>query len=480
MKSDFLHLYRACLLSLMLMAGTQAQTKYPVVQKVQLHFSAVSHTSTISARVALYNANGGNSNYAVPFLVCDPVVTLYNPYPVPITVNRLRVRISDPPVGFRFKKNSTYLRQDFANGTYLGLSRFQVTNQSSTFARKHFTLILTDRNTAGKPGAPITLQPGESRRFSPWVEGNWSWGLENPSDFVSRAFNDWDNSKDFTNIDGRTSNMFGAECLPGTDFRAGYQWDHLATSSRLAGTYYPFEATSGLLYGWVAIKLLETFGVEARPQRVVSATSEPDFRIAVLYATYGTIPLDTRQDFSFSLSGLDTSDLPSGGINRTYVCQDILQPTTATTIGGKSVFATLTAVAKPEVLTSGKLERNLSVSGNSCYQLSFAESVSFNDALSYGDARLGPKVNEPTILHIVREASRLRLYMAAPLALGNWRILGGTSPDAMDTDITAQSTIVEAPALHAASNQSLLITVDTTGLGPRYFVRVAGTSVLED
>jgi hypothetical protein len=234
------------------------------------------------------------------------------------------------------------------------------------------------------------------------------------------------------------------------------------------------------LYGWVATKLIDTFSVEARPQRVVSATSEPDFRIAVLYANYGTIPLDTRQDFSFSLSGLDTSQLPTGQLSRTFVCQDILQSTTTTTIGGKHIFSTLTAVAKPEALTSGKLEGNLSVSGNSCYQLSFAESVSFNQALSIGDARLGPKVNEPTVLHVVREASRLRFYMVAPVALGNWRVLGGTSPDAIDTDITAQSTIVEAPALHSSSNQSRLITVDTTGFGPRYFVRVAGTSVLGD
>jgi hypothetical protein len=137
MKFIFRHMSSGLGMFMLMIHTADAQTKYPVVLKVQLHFSAVSHTSTISARVALYNANGGNSNYAVPFLVCDPVVTLYNPYPVPITVNRLRVRISDPPVGFRFKKNSTYLRQDFTNGTYLGLSRFQTQNESSTFARKH-------------------------------------------------------------------------------------------------------------------------------------------------------------------------------------------------------------------------------------------------------------------------------------------------------------------------------------------------------
>lgn len=481
MKPDFHRPCRTCLLSLMLMAGAHAQVKYPVVRKVQLHFSVVTHHCTNTSRVSFYNANGGNTNFAVPFLVCDPVVTLYNPYSVPISVNRVRIKISDPPVGFRFKKNSEYLRQDYVNGNYLGVSRFQVTNESNASARKSFTLLLTDRTTTGVPGAAISLQPGETRQFSPWVESNWSWNYENPSNFVTRSFNDWDNAKNYTNVDPRTSNAFGVECLPGVDFRAGFQWDHLATQSRLAGTYYSFEGTYSGLNGWVAIRTIDTFGVEARLQRVASPAWEPDYRISVLYGNTSNAALDVRQDFSFSITGLGTNEMPTGNqISRTYICQNLLQSGSSMLPAGKSVFATLTAVAKPEALTSGELERNLSVSGNSCYQLSFAESFLFNDALSAGDALLGPEVDQPTVLHFIRETTRLRLFLAAPVGLGNWRILGGTSPDAIDTDITARSTIIEAPALHASSNQSRLITVDTTGLGPRYFVRVAGTSGLAE
>lgn len=472
MKSILRQLSRGLIPGLLMMHTAEAQTKYPVVQKVQLHFSVVSHHNTIASRVSFYNANGGNTNYAVPFLVCDPVVSLYNPYPQAITISRLRLKISDPPVGFRFKKNNAYLRQDYINGTYLGLARFQISNESNSSARKTFTLLLRDRTTAGVPGASITLQPGETKRFSPWVESNWTWQYENPSDYTSRSFNDWDTSKNFTNQDPRTTNTFGVECLPGTDFRAGFQWDHLATSNRLAATIYSFEATSYALNGWVAIKTVDSFGVEARPQRVFSTSSEPDYRISVLYGLYGNPVQDLRQDFPFSLTGLDTSELPAGNvINRTYLCQNIIQSGSTTTIGGKNIFATLTAAAKPEVLTSGNLESNLSVSGNSCYRLSFAETLDFNSALLSGDTRLGPVVDRPTILHSVKKGNTFRLFMAAPTGTANWKVMGGTSPDNLNTDLTAQSTIIEAPAMHL-TNQSRLITVDTTGLGPRYFLRV--------
>lgn len=477
MKSEFLTCRaRACGLGIMMLAAARAQTEYPVVQKVQLHFSVVTHHCTNTTRVAFYNANGGNTNFAVPFLVCDPVVSLYNPYPHPITVNRVRIRISDPPVGFRFKKNTTYLRQDFVNGTYLGLSRFQITNESNANARKSFTLLLTDKTTSGVPGAAITLQPGEIRQFAPWVESVWSWNYENPSNFVSRSFNDWDSSKNFTNQDPRTTNTFGVECVPNPDLRAGFQWDHLATQSRLAGTYYSFEANSPVLNGWVAVRTTDTFGVEAKLQRVVAPGIEPDYRISVLYGRTATAALDVRQDFSFSISGLGGSDLPPDNhISRTRLCQDLLQTGNTMAPAGKSIFATLNAVAKPEVITSGVLESNLSVSGNSCYRLSFAETTDLYGALTSGDSGVGRVVDRPTVLHFIREATRFRLFMAAPSGLTDWKVLGGTSPEAMHTDLTAQSTIVAAPAFHP-SNQSKLITIDTTGLGPRYFVKLAATA----
>lgn len=60
----------------------QTQVRRPVISKVELLFSMVSHYNHLADRVAFYNDKGipkGNTNYAVPHLVYEPSVTLYNP-----------------------------------------------------------------------------------------------------------------------------------------------------------------------------------------------------------------------------------------------------------------------------------------------------------------------------------------------------------------------------------------------------------------
>ncbi|RYD36658.1 MAG: hypothetical protein EOP87_05030, partial [Verrucomicrobiaceae bacterium] len=133
------------LIALALVSRGQAQTtptRYPVISKVELLFSLVTHYSHIGERVDFYNNYGspkGNTNYAVPHLVYEPIVTLYNPYNEPLTMSRSQIKIWDPPVGFAFKKNSDFLRSDFASGNFHGLARLQIGYDSDPAARKTFT-----------------------------------------------------------------------------------------------------------------------------------------------------------------------------------------------------------------------------------------------------------------------------------------------------------------------------------------------------
>ena len=79
----------------------------PSIAKFQLVFSLVSHHAHITDRVNFLNASGdpkGNQNHAVVHLAYDPVVTLYNPYDVTLNLQKIRIRVWDPPVGFRFTK----------------------------------------------------------------------------------------------------------------------------------------------------------------------------------------------------------------------------------------------------------------------------------------------------------------------------------------------------------------------------------------
>ncbi|RYD37722.1 MAG: hypothetical protein EOP85_17395, partial [Verrucomicrobiaceae bacterium] len=178
-------------------AHAQTDTRQPVISRMQVLYSVVAHHSSLQARVAFYNSQGnpaGNNNYAVPFLVYEPIVTLYNPYNTVLSLTQSRVRLSNPPVGFRFKKNSDYLRSEWNNGgSFLGLGRFQISNESNPTVQKTITLSIGGGDMTSYAG-PIDLQPGESRTFSLRVEKDWTWGLETASGLTARQFHDWDTS----------------------------------------------------------------------------------------------------------------------------------------------------------------------------------------------------------------------------------------------------------------------------------------------
>lgn len=356
------------------LARLPAEETRPIIQELELRFSLVSHHLTNSTRIGDYELHAqppGNYNYALPHLVCDPIVTLLNPHPDPVTIDLLRIRISTPPVGFRFAKNGNYLREAYAAGEFHGLGRFELSQQWNPAATKTFTLLLRERDeTTGEPGAPITLQPGERRSYSPWVEDEWNWLLENPGDYQPRSFFDWSPSHNFTNTDGRTDNPLGVECLPGPDLRAGFQWDHLADTERPAATLYPFESTRN---GWVAIKLWERFTVEARSQPMPAEGPGGGFRISVLRGIEEDVAADLLQDFLFDLDQLESaSDPPGAPIRREVTCGAILQTHRDPSAGGKLPFARLTATARPDALIPGALSPAGPLAGDAFYQLRFS------------------------------------------------------------------------------------------------------------
>lgn len=196
------------------LASPATERLLPVIAKLQIMFSIVTHHSHVEDRVKFFNTKAtnpaGNTNYGCPHLVYDPVVTLYNPYDVAIELPKLRVRIWDPPVLFGFKKNKVWLRDDFAS-QHQGLARFQWRNEKTAKARKSFTLLLTEKTSAATTSAPgrrIRLEPGEVKVFSPWVENNWTWDFETTSSGITnkpRAFFDWDATSDFANRDLRST-----------------------------------------------------------------------------------------------------------------------------------------------------------------------------------------------------------------------------------------------------------------------------------
>jgi Tfp pilus assembly protein PilX len=354
----------------------------PVIAKLQILFSMVSHYSHIGDRVSAFEQRAsprGNQQHAVPHLVYDPVITLYNPYDVELDLTHIRIRISDPPVGFQFQKHDmqlgldSWLRQEFGGSNEMekfhGLARFQIANEKNASARKFFTLFLQNRN-GNSPGGNIVLLPGEVKVFSAFVEPNWSWGLETAGGYTPRAFFDWDSARDVGNTDRRfTSAQFGdlgLRGMPGLDFRAGLQTDHLSYGSgRPADSRYPWESAAPFGAGWVSLKVGDKPGtvpmlnrsdeitVSARPQRVVNAANLPDFRVDILAGSNVDAASDTLRTYEFTLGDVaaEMTDAPGGSkvITRRFKNRDILQEPGDTTPGGKSPFAIFTMTAKTTV-----------------------------------------------------------------------------------------------------------------------------------
>jgi hypothetical protein len=462
---------RCLAVSVLIGFKASAQTLQPVIARVQIVFSMVSHYSHIGSRVSFYNTSAspsGNSNYAVPHLVYEPLVTLYNPYNQPLTLSKARIRIADPPVGFAFKKNSDYLRPEFGSGQFLGLARFQIANESNPSARKSMTLLLREKTGAGVPGASIVLQPGESRTFATWVENNWTWGLETAGGFTARSFFDWHVDNDFTNRDGRTLNAFGAEAVPSSpgfphnwDPRAGFQSDALSSASRPLPTRYDFEIANNWTGNWVAIKLNDTVTVQAKAMRTNPPTG-PDCQVDLLKGQVATVSADLRKAFPMSVAGI----IQNGAqpvVTRTYRVGDLLQTPSDTSPGGKAPFAVWTMIAKTNALQQNAFYQTPAVPAEDLYELHFDEMTFFNPnpVLTSDVPTAAPQVKA-----VSRVGNTLYVDFTGRPDVVTWKVRGTSSLAAGFNDILTG--VMPGPpgtGIHKAI-------IDLTGRGDRYFIRI--------
>lgn len=330
----------------------------PVISKLQLVFSVVSHHAHIPERIAFMDKQGepkGNDQHAVPHLVYEPVITLFNPYDVALELKKLRIRIWDPPVAFRFAKVmngvENWYRDDMANGEFQGLARMNLANQRNSDARRWFTLCLTD-GTSQAAGKTLRLQPGEVKVFSSRVESNWSWSLECADTWNPRAFFDPNPNTDLGNIDKRTFNRMGVEAVPGWDTRAGLQTDHMSYSgTRPPATLYPFEKLSGGPDGgFVSIRISDEIRTELKAQRTTRPNGlVPDFQVDVLAGNTADVNKDILRSYRFRFADptAEIGEFPTKPvISRKYRVSDTLQEWTDQSIGGKKCLGMLEMTAR--------------------------------------------------------------------------------------------------------------------------------------
>jgi hypothetical protein len=470
-------------------AGGQEE-RQPIIARMQVLYSMVSHKMHLSDRISFYNINSTNPKganyYIVPHLVYEPFVTLYNPYNTVLTLPRARVRLANPPVGFKFKKDGVYLRPEWESGdTFFGLGRFQAANEANANAQKTFTLSLGGGNRDDYAG-PIVLQPGQSRSFCVRLESNWNWGLETAGGLNPRSFFDWDNTRDFTNRDARTNNPFGVEAIgvEYLDFRAGFQTDWLSLSSgRPAATIYSFETASYGGSGWVAIKGLSgapfngTIRMEAKGLRSFASSSVPDFQLSLLRGEVVDPVADTAREYSFSVDDLVRpgnggagNTVPGGrDIDRTYSAFDLLQQANDNSVAGKSPFAVFTIVAKSKALQRKLFQSGTQVPETQLYETRLDEATDF-----YGTLDGGPSdgySDRPVVTGVERVGDFLMLDVVSVWDNFTARIKGTTDPAlGFPDDLTASCEVTDGPAWTGIFK----VKVPVAGRGDRYFVRIEG------
>jgi len=147
-------------------------------------------------------------------MMYSPIITVYNPFNVPIEFDALKVGFEDLPIGFLPHINGVAQLTSMAHFNQL---YFQ--NESSQAKAKRFELVLRSQFSSVGPPAPLVIPPGETLVF-----GNSA----NPNkDFWQVA--------DFYSIGADNSATIGIDVIPGWSEGIGYVIDWLAPRTLLAG-----------------------------------------------------------------------------------------------------------------------------------------------------------------------------------------------------------------------------------------------------
>jgi hypothetical protein len=126
----------------------------PVIAKVELMFSLLTRDK--------HGPWKGNPGDYELHLLYTPVVTLHNPYNVSLRFDRLKVGISDVPVGFTFLVNNAK-----KNSSPLPLANLF----NKVTGKKDFWIEIANwpSATATSPNGQMTLKPGQTMIFGPYI-----------------------------------------------------------------------------------------------------------------------------------------------------------------------------------------------------------------------------------------------------------------------------------------------------------------------
>lgn len=193
------------------MAEIEEPVLMPTVLRVDTIFSLITRDS-----------HGNHKVPAFPYmlhLMYLPVITLHNPYNIPLRVKNLEVEFSDIPIGFEFLVND----QPATSNGMMTLNQFySKTDIAGT--RKTFNLQLS--NTLAR-GGEVIMGPGETRIFGTPFPPDTTWQQEvDINGYGSGLLFDWQ-----SNQTGAAVTKLGL--IAPSDVGIGFDVDWLAPTNRL-------------------------------------------------------------------------------------------------------------------------------------------------------------------------------------------------------------------------------------------------------
>lgn len=179
----------------------------PVVTRVNVAFSLVGRLAHGNWLKTIPRKTGDSNRKYMVYLIYTPVVTIYNPYSVPLDVSSMQVTFQHLPVAFQFFRNG---RAQTARPALL--SQFHISSQNTTDWEDKFSASLVAQ--AGSSGSTtVRLNPGEARVFGVNHAPGTNWGQM--TNYL------WQN-------DLNRSKTINLETGPGWNYNSGFLVDWLA------------------------------------------------------------------------------------------------------------------------------------------------------------------------------------------------------------------------------------------------------------
>ena len=252
-------------------------TLMPSILRVDMIFSLIARDPH-GQWASQHQANGRQYMLHLLYL---PVITIHNPYDIPLSFDSMKLTFQDVPVGFKFFLNDRPMTTAPAPLNNLFI------NQENSNASKSFGMTL-------KPGlngssTSIRLEPGQTKLLgTPGVPPSWTWNNEEAGTGKNgAALFDWRNDQT------AEFDILPRLITESTTTGAGFDVDWLLVRSKT-----PFGEQAGIS-GTLGLKSSDRVGVEwgpiDQPNKEFSVTVEFNRRPAGIYRfQYGDVSTLTK------------------------------------------------------------------------------------------------------------------------------------------------------------------------------------------